>query len=140
MATKSAIRGLFQAIRHGDLAAVKAAIAADRALLNACAISPPKKDDGQSLLHVAIKTNHGDIANYLMDAGIDVTFMETSTVNEWRTPVLHDTIRAAIMCSGFADIVRPEHAHPRTRAGARGGCERRGLLRQHTPRSSGATN
>lgn len=88
----------FKAIRNGDLDAVKAILAAHPEEINAVAKQPPKKDDGQSLLQVALKTGHLDIADYLLDRNTNVNYMEPEECcNEWRMPVLHDAIRCAIM-------------------------------------------
>ena len=67
-------------------------------LVNCVAKKPPKKDDGQSPLQVALKTGNTAIANHLLDMGADVNFIEDETCcNEWRTPVLHDAINCAVM-------------------------------------------
>ena len=67
-------------------------------LVNCVANKPPKKDDGQSPLQVALKTGNPAIANYLLDMGADVNFIEDETCcNAWRTPVLHDAITCAVM-------------------------------------------
>ena len=88
----------FKAIRNGDIDTVKAILAAHPEEINAVAKQPPKKDDGQSLLQVALKTGHLDIADYLLDQNVNVNYMEpTECCNEWRMPVLHDAIRCAIM-------------------------------------------
>jgi hypothetical protein len=50
-------------------------------------------------LQVALKTGNIAIANYLLDRGADVNFIEDeSCCNAWRTPVLHDAINCAVMC------------------------------------------
>ena len=95
MPTKTAIKSLIRAIRNGKDADVKKMIAADGELTNSCASAPPKKDDGQSPLQIAFKTGRFAIAEFLIDHGADVTFIEESVVNEWRAPVIHDAIRAA---------------------------------------------
>ena len=67
-------------------------------LVNCVAKQPPKKDDGQSPLQVALKTGNTAIANHLLDMGADVNYIEDETCcNEWRTPVLHDAINCAVM-------------------------------------------
>jgi ankyrin repeat protein len=49
-------------------------------------------------LQVALKTGNTAIANYLLDHGADVNFIEDgSCCNQWRTPVLHDAINCAVM-------------------------------------------
>ena len=67
-------------------------------LISCTAKQPPKKDDGQSPLQVALKTDNLEIAEYLLDMNADVNFMESEDCcNEWRAPVIHDAINAAIM-------------------------------------------
>ena len=92
---------LFTDIRHGDLKAVRARLDAQPEFVAATATAPPKKDDGQSPLQVAIKSGQFEIAQLLIDRGADVDFMETSTLNRWKTPVLHDAIRAAVFSSRY---------------------------------------
>jgi hypothetical protein len=41
------------------------------------------------------------IADYLLDCGADVNFMEKESCNEWKMPVIQDAIMAAIMNSRF---------------------------------------
>lgn len=94
------MKKLFKAIRNGDLNEVKNIITKNPELVNCVAKQPPKKDDGQSPLQVALKTGNFDIAGYLIDNGADLDFMEdVSCCNVWRTPVIHDAITAAVMCS-----------------------------------------
>lgn len=88
----------FKAIRSGNIDAVKQILDAHPEEINAVAKQPPKKDDGQSLLQVALKTGNLDIANLLLDYHANVNFMEAEDCcNDWRMPVLHDAIRCAIM-------------------------------------------
>lgn len=69
--------------------------------MNCTAKQPPKKDDGQSPLQVALKNGAFDIADYLIDQGADLNFIEdASCCNEWRAPVLHD----AFLYSGRANF------------------------------------
>jgi ankyrin repeat protein len=95
------MKTLFQAIRHSDRAKVEKLLDADPALVRCTAKAPPKKDDGQSPLQVAFKAGQFDIADLLIDRGADVNFIETSQVNEWKAPVIHDAIRAAVFCTRF---------------------------------------
>ena len=93
------MKKLFTAIRASDLEMVRQVIEKKPALVNCVAKQPPKKDDGQSPLQVALKTGNIAIANYLLDRGADVNFIEDeSCCNAWRTPVLHDAINCAVMC------------------------------------------
>jgi ankyrin repeat protein len=91
---------LFTAIRQGDFNTVKELLQKKPELISCTAKQPPKKDDGQSPLQVAIKAGHFEIAHYLLSLGADVNFIEADTCcNQWRAPVIHDAINAAIMCS-----------------------------------------
>src|SRR4051812_36272986 len=93
---KKDIKALFSAIRNHENASVRALLADNPALVNACASAPPKKDDGQSPLQVAFKTANLEMAAHLIDLGATIHFMEESQLNKWRTPVLHDAISAAV--------------------------------------------
>ena len=92
------MKKLFTAIRASDFEMVRQIIEKKPELVNCVAKKPPKKDDGQSPLQVALKTGNTAIANYLLDMGADVNFIEDETCcNAWRTPVLHDAINCAVM-------------------------------------------
>lgn len=94
------MKKLFQAIRQNDLDTVKELLNKKPELIRCTAKQPPKKDDGQSPLQVSLKIGELDIAEYLLDMGADVNFMEDETCcNSWRTPVIHDAINAAVMNS-----------------------------------------
>lgn len=90
------MKKLFKAIRDNDLDIVKKLLENKPELVNCIAKQPPKKDDGQSPLQVAFKTGKFDIADYLVQKGANVNFIEQSEVNEWHAPVLHDCIRSAL--------------------------------------------
>ena len=94
------MKKLFKAIRDKNIELVKQLIINDPVLVNCTAKQPPKKDDGQSPLQVALKTGAFDIADFLIDNGADLNFMEDeSCCNTWRAPVIHDAINAAVMRS-----------------------------------------
>ena len=94
------MKKLFKAIRDKNFELVSQLIDSDPELVNCTAKQPPKKDDGQSPLQVALKTGAFEIAEYLIDNGADVNFIESeSCCNAWRTPVIHDAINAAVMSS-----------------------------------------
>ena len=100
------MKKLFTAIRKGDIDTVKALIEKDNNLVFCVAKQPPKSDDGQSPLQVALKTGMLEIASYLLDMGADVNFMEDANcVNMWHTPVVFDAINCAIMNCRF-NVVR----------------------------------
>lgn len=97
--TKKGIKALYRAIRNDEFPTVNELVAANKGFVNVCASAPPKKDDGQSPLQVSLKTGRFAIADFLIEQGANVNFMEESQVNKWRTPVLHDAIRAAVYSS-----------------------------------------
>lgn len=97
--TKKEIKIYFKAITDGDLATLNRLLDEKPEYLNVCNVAPPKKDDGQSGLQLAFKTGRFEIAKLLIERGADVNFQETSTINQWTTPVLHDCIRATIFNS-----------------------------------------
>ena len=93
------MKKLFTAIRKKDNETVKALIEKKPELVNCTAKQPPKKGDGQSPLQVALKSGNFEIAEYLINNGADVNFIEDeSCANDWRMPALHDAITAAVMC------------------------------------------
>ncbi|MBF9140376.1 ankyrin repeat domain-containing protein [Hymenobacter properus] len=93
---KKEIKTLFKNIRTGNAEQVFLSIKANPELANVCSSAPPKKDDGQSPLQVSFKVGNFQIADFLIDNGAKVSFVEQSTVNQWNAPVLHDCIMAVI--------------------------------------------
>ncbi len=92
---KKDIKALFRAIRKHDNEEAKRLLTKHSLLINCCATAPPKKDDGQSPLQVALKTGNGVMANLLIDLGADVHFQESSGINSWTAPAFHDGLRFA---------------------------------------------
>ena len=97
--TKKEIKIFFKAVSDGDINKVSELLDKNSEYFNICNVAPPKKDDGQSGLQVAFKTGNFEVAELLIDKGANVNFMETSEINEWTAPVLHDCIRATIFNS-----------------------------------------
>lgn len=92
------MKKLFKAIRQENIDEVKAIIEKNPELVNCVATPPPKKDNGQSPLQVAIKISAIEIIDYLIENNADVNFMEAEDDDSGlRCPVLHDAIRMAIM-------------------------------------------
>ena len=92
------MKKLFKAIRQRNLEEVKAIIEKKPALVNCVATPPPKKDNGQSPLQVAIKIGAVEVVYYLIETGADVNFMEAEDDDPGlRCPVLHDAIRMVMM-------------------------------------------
>ena len=91
------MKKLFVLVRQGNLEEIDKILTARPELLNCVAGTVPKKDHGQSLLQVALKSGHFDIADYLIDRGIDVNFMEEEDEDPGlRAPVLFDAITAVL--------------------------------------------
>ena len=61
------MKTLFRNIRSGNTTAVAALLDGDPGLVNAIAKAPPKKDDGQSALQVAIKSGQFQVAQLLIE-------------------------------------------------------------------------
>src|SRR5437879_7004921 len=97
--TKKDIKIFFKTVSDGDFNKVSELLNNNPEYLTICNVAPPKKDDGQSGLQVSLKTGNFEIAKLLIDKGAYVNFMETSKINEWTAPVLHDCIRATIFNS-----------------------------------------
>lgn len=91
---KKEIKRIFTAIRNGDIDLVERLVTENSEMINVCNFAPPRKDDGQSPLQVALKTGHFDIADFLISRGADVNFIECFPLNEWAARVIHDCIRA----------------------------------------------
>lgn len=92
------MKKLLTAIKKHDLDLVKKILEDQPDLIDCVAKQPPKSDDGKSLLQIAIKNGTIEIANYLLDKGANVNFMESDTsVNGWQMPVIHDALSYAII-------------------------------------------
>lgn len=99
------MKKLFKAIRRKDFDLVKELIEKKPELVNCRAKQPPKKDDGQSPLQVAIKIGQIQLAHYLLDRGADINFMEDeSCCNQWRQPVLFDAAGRAVYDSRWNSV------------------------------------
>ncbi len=91
------MKKLFNAIRHGDFDEVKSILETYPEAVNEAATPPPKKDTALSPLQVALKIGELDIAEYLIEHGADVNYIEPEDKVEepvWRMPVIQDAIRA----------------------------------------------
>ena len=79
----------FQLLRRGDLEGVRQILDKKPEEVNAVSGDKPKRDQGQSLLQVAIKSGHLDIAELLIDRGADLNFIEEPTeLNPFCQPVI----------------------------------------------------
>lgn len=92
------MKKLFTAIRQGKLDEVIRMIEKKPELVHCVSGTLPKKDHGQSPLQVALKTGKYEIADYLIEHGADINFMEAADEDPGlRAPVLFDAISAAII-------------------------------------------
>ena len=73
------MKKLFTAIRQGNLDEVTRILDKNPDLISCLAKAPPKKDDGQSPLMVAIKSDNLEVAHLLLDRGADVNFQDAPT-------------------------------------------------------------
>ena len=79
----------FQLLRRGDIEGVRQILDKKPEEVNAVSGDKPKRDQGQSLLQVAIKSGHLDIADLLIDRGADLNFIEEPTeLNPFCQPVI----------------------------------------------------
>ena len=79
----------FQLLRRGDIEAIRQILDKKPEEVNAVSGDKPKRDQGQSLLQVAIKSGHLDIADLLIDRGADLNFIEEPTeLNPFCQPVI----------------------------------------------------
>ena len=70
------MKKLFTCIRQGKLDEVARILDKKPELISCLAKAPPKKDDGQSPLMVAIKSDNPEVAHLLLDRGADVNFRD----------------------------------------------------------------
>lgn len=95
------MRKLFTAIKQGNFEEVQFITIKNPALVNSISKQPPKKDNGQSPLQIAIKYRQFDLADFLIDNGANIDFIEVESCNKWKMPVLHDAITAVFSCTRY---------------------------------------
>lgn len=81
------MKKLFKAIKQNEFEEVQRIIEKKPELVNCISKAPPKMDDGQSALQVAIK-NGGSwrdsrIISYLLEKGADVNFKEDARFSDF---------------------------------------------------------
>ena len=88
------MKKLFTMIRRGNLEEVAAILDKKPDLISCLAKAPPKKDDGQSPLMVAIKSDNLEVAHLLLDRGADVNFADAINPygNNFGAPIWYDAI------------------------------------------------
>ncbi len=95
------MKKLFTMIRRGNLEEVAKILDKNPALITCTATAPPKKDDGQSPLMVAIKSDNLEVAHLLLDRGADVNFRDAPTQpgNE-SAPIWYNAVGQCFMRAG----------------------------------------
>lgn len=101
------MKTLFTAIRKREIEKIKELITKQPALVNCIAKQPPKKDDGQSPLQIAFKTGNFWAVKYFLENGADINFIDATSVNEWKMPVIHDAVMARVALARFEYPVDP---------------------------------
>ncbi len=105
------MKKLFTAIRQGNLDEVARILDKKPDLISCLAKAPPKKDDGQSPLMVAIKSDNLEVAHLLLDRGADVNFRDAPTQphNE-SAPIWYNAVGQCFMRAGHTVGPGPERS------------------------------
>ncbi len=105
------MKKLFTAIRQGKVDEVAAILDKKPDLISCLAKAPPKKDDGQSPLMVAIKSDNLEVAHLLLDRGADVNFRDAPTQphNE-SAPIWLNAVGQCFMRAGHTVGPGPERS------------------------------
>ncbi len=93
------MKKLFTAIRQGKLDEVALILDKKPDLISCLAKAPPRKDDGQSPLMVAIKSDNLEVAHLLLDRGADVNFADAVNPygSNFSAPIWYDAIGQCFM-------------------------------------------
>lgn len=96
------MKKLFTVIRQGKLDEVTRILDKNPDLIACLAKAPPKKDDGQSPLMVAIKSDNLEVAHLLLDRGADVNFKDAVNPygSNFSAPIWYDAIGQCFMRAG----------------------------------------
>ena len=87
------MKKLFTSIRQGKLDEVASILDKNPDLISCLAKAPPKKDDGQSPLMVAIKSDNLEVAHLLLDRGADVNFRDApSRPHSGSAPIWYNAV------------------------------------------------
>ena len=95
------MKKLFICIRQGKLDEVAQILDKKPELIACLAKAPPKKDDGQSPLMVAIKSDNPEVAHLLLDRGADVNFRDApSQPHNESAPIWYNAVGQCFMRAG----------------------------------------
>ncbi len=106
------MKKLFTSIRQGKLDEVAAILDRNPEAISCLAKAPPKKDDGQSPLMVAIKSDNLEAAHLLLDRGADVNFRDAVNPygSNFGAPIWYDAIDQCFMRAGHTVGPGPERS------------------------------
>ncbi len=106
------MKKLFTMIRRGNLEEVAAILDKKPDLISCLAKAPPKKDDGQSPLMVAIKSDNLEVAHLLLDRGADVNFADAINPygSNFGAPIWYDAIGQCFLRAGHTMGPGPERS------------------------------
>ena len=106
------MKKLFVAIRRGNLEEVAAILDKNPDLISCLAKAPPKKDDGQSPLMVAIKSDNLEVAHLLLDRGADVNFADAINPygSNFSAPIWYHAVGQTFMRAGHTVGPGPERS------------------------------
>lgn len=95
------MKKLFTLIRQGKRDEVEAILEKKPELISCTAVAPPKKDNGQSPLMVAIKSDNLEVAYLLLDRGADVNFRDPpSQPHNESVPIWYFAVGQCFMGAG----------------------------------------
>ncbi len=106
------VKKLFTVIRQGRLDEVARILDKNPHLISCLAKAPPKKDDGQSPLMVAVKSDNLEVAHLLLDRGADVNFRDAVNPygSNFSAPIWYDAIGQCFMRAGHTVGPGPERS------------------------------
>ena len=90
------MKKLFSAINNGNFEVVQEIIKKKPELVNCIAKAPPKRDEGQSPLKVAIKNGYYEIVDFLIEQDADVNFIPQTTCDGHLIPIISQAVYSAL--------------------------------------------
>ncbi|MDE6456950.1 MAG: ankyrin repeat domain-containing protein [Dysosmobacter sp.] len=96
------MKKLFTAIRRGNVDEVASILDRKPELIACLAKAPPKKDDGQSPLMVAVKSDNLEVAHLLLDRRADVNFQDAVNPygSNFSAPIWYDAVVQCFLRAG----------------------------------------
>lgn len=105
------MKKLFTLIRQGKCDEIAAILDKKPELISCTAVAPPKKDNGQSPLMVAIKSDNLEAAHLLLDRGADVNFRDQPSEPDGESvPIWYFAVGQCFMRAGDIKDSRKERS------------------------------